>query len=79
MGAVEDRYSGAMSEKPCAICKRPIQPGYAPFCSKRCADVDLQRWLAGVYAVPGRDADEEADSDLERPSGRPGQSEGGPL
>ncbi len=79
MGAVEDRYSIAMSEKPCAICKRPVQAAYAPFCSKRCADVDLQRWLAGVYAVPGRPVDDEADSELERPAGRPGQSEGGPL
>ena len=74
MGAFEDRYSGAMTDKTCAICKRPMQAAYAPFCSRRCADVDLQRWLVGAYAVPGRDDDAEADSDLERPSGRPGQS-----
>jgi endogenous inhibitor of DNA gyrase (YacG/DUF329 family) len=39
----------------CPICKRPAVPAYAPFCSKRCADVDLQRWFAGVYRVPGEE------------------------
>ena len=38
----------------CPICKKaPADPAYRPFCSRRCADVDLQRWLSGVYAVPG--------------------------
>jgi hypothetical protein len=36
----------------CAICGKPAQPEYRPFCSRRCADVDLQRWLSGRYAVP---------------------------
>lgn len=36
----------------CAICrKRPVVPEYRPFCSRRCADVDLARWLGGVYRV----------------------------
>ena len=37
---------------PCPICRKPAATAYAPFCSKRCADVDLHRWLGGVYAVP---------------------------
>ena len=37
----------------CPICGRPVQPDHQPFCSARCADVDLNRWLGGVYAVPG--------------------------
>ena len=38
----------------CPICKKaPADPAYRPFCSRRCSDVDLQRWLSGVYAVPG--------------------------
>ena len=41
----------------CAICGRPIEAAYRPFCSKRCADVDLRRWLVGAYVVPGQDAD----------------------
>lgn len=41
----------------CPICEAaPPAPAYAPFCSKRCADVDLQRWFAGRYAVPGASA-----------------------
>jgi hypothetical protein len=32
----------------------------APFCSKRCADVDLNRWLSGAYAIPGRPEDDVA-------------------
>jgi endogenous inhibitor of DNA gyrase (YacG/DUF329 family) len=37
---------------PCPICAKPRATQFAPFCSRRCADVDLHRWLAGVYAVP---------------------------
>jgi endogenous inhibitor of DNA gyrase (YacG/DUF329 family) len=40
---------------PCPICGKPAQPDYRPFCSKRCADVDLQRWLSGRYAIPATD------------------------
>lgn len=35
----------------CPICGAPVDPKYAPFCSKHCADVDLGRWLKGVYVV----------------------------
>jgi len=38
--------------KVCPICSKPVEPVFKPFCSKRCADVDLNRWLSGVYAVP---------------------------
>ena len=38
----------------CTICRRnPADPKYKPFCSKRCADVDLQRWFTGGYVIPG--------------------------
>ncbi len=36
----------------CPVCKRPTEKSYRPFCSKRCADVDLGRWFNGSYAVP---------------------------
>ena len=52
-----------MAEKPnkaCPICGKPAEERYRPFCSRRCADVDLNRWLSGVYRVPVR-ADEEED------------------
>ncbi|WP_419320938.1 DNA gyrase inhibitor YacG [Caulobacter sp. ErkDOM-E] len=43
----------------CPICGKPVDPVARPFCSKRCADVDLQRWLSGRYVVPGTDDDDE--------------------
>lgn len=42
----------------CPICKRKSDPAYRPFCSKRCADVDLARWFSGTYAVPSQDPDD---------------------
>ena len=42
----------------CPICKRPTIADYRPFCSKRCADVDLGKWLTGSYAIPANDPDE---------------------
>ncbi|MEM9761690.1 MAG: DNA gyrase inhibitor YacG [Pseudomonadota bacterium] len=50
----------------CPICRQPTLPSMRPFCSKRCADVDIGRWLTGAYAIPGDDAPE--DEDRERPS-----------
>jgi len=46
----------------CPICAKPTLPAHKPFCSKRCADIDLHRWLAGVYAVPTNEGpDDEAE------------------
>jgi endogenous inhibitor of DNA gyrase (YacG/DUF329 family) len=46
----------------CSICSAPAVHEYRPFCSRRCADVDLARWLRGAYAIPGRaDVDEDGD------------------
>ncbi|MDP5345558.1 MAG: DNA gyrase inhibitor YacG [Paracoccaceae bacterium] len=36
----------------CPICKRASDQKYRPFCSNRCAEVDLGRWLTGAYAIP---------------------------
>lgn len=38
--------------KSCPICERPATTAAAPFCSRRCADVDLHRWFSGRYAIP---------------------------
>jgi uncharacterized protein len=56
-----------MSERKCAICGRPAEADYRPFCSRRCADVDLQRWFSGAYAVPGVVQDETDESVPEDP------------
>ena len=44
---------------PCPICGKLPLAEFKPFCSKRCADVDLNRWLSGVYAVPVTGNDDE--------------------
>ncbi len=45
----------------CPICGASPEPAYRPFCSRRCADVDLSRWLRGAYAIPAQSADDEED------------------
>jgi endogenous inhibitor of DNA gyrase (YacG/DUF329 family) len=45
----------------CPICGRPTVQDYRPFCSRRCADVDLSRWLRGTYAIPDEAEDEDGD------------------
>ncbi len=47
--------------KTCPICDAPNEEQYRPFCSKRCADVDLGRWMSGRYAIPT--AEEDAPDD----------------
>jgi endogenous inhibitor of DNA gyrase (YacG/DUF329 family) len=48
-----------MTERQCPICGKPASPERRPFCSRRCADVDLQRWLSGRYVVPAAPDDED--------------------
>jgi endogenous inhibitor of DNA gyrase (YacG/DUF329 family) len=40
----------------CPICGKPAAEGFKPFCSRRCADIDLGRWFKGGYAIPGAPA-----------------------
>lgn len=49
----------------CPICKKDTDPKYRPFCSRRCADVDLGRWLNESYAIPAPDGEEDARPGLE--------------
>ena len=47
----------------CPICGAPTEADIRPFCSRRCADVDLSRWLRGAYAIPAQSADDDEDGD----------------
>jgi endogenous inhibitor of DNA gyrase (YacG/DUF329 family) len=61
--------AGARPRTPkCPTCGRPPQPATKPFCSKRCHEVDLSRWLHGVYRVP---VTEDEDEDGTKDSGPP--------
>jgi hypothetical protein len=42
----------------CALCGKPQDATFKPFCSKRCADVDLSRWLKGNYTIPAEEPPE---------------------
>ena len=53
-----------MTTPKCPICAKPADPQYRPFCSRRCANVDLGRWLGEVYVVPGDEAQPFAGSGL---------------
>ena len=61
-----DHHINAMPEsadfpraEPCPICAKPSVEKFRPFCSKRCADVDLNRWLSGTYVVPSKEEEDE--------------------
>jgi endogenous inhibitor of DNA gyrase (YacG/DUF329 family) len=61
MNELDRKHSAAR----CPLCGKPKDAAFKPFCSKRCADIDLNRWLSGVYVVPVKDEDDE---DGERPT-----------
>ena len=44
----------------CPICGAMVVRSYAPFCSKRCADIDLHRWLSEGYTIPAVELDDES-------------------
>lgn len=57
----------------CPICANDTVAAYRPFCSKRCADLDLGKWLTGAYAIPSEREDEDEDlaQELEKESRKP--------
>lgn len=60
--------------KLCKICeKKPVTAefAYRPFCSQRCTDVDLGRWLKGGYAIPGRDGEAKIPANDSNPDADP--------
>ncbi len=74
--------SRAKEIRPCPICGKPAEPDFYPFCSRRCTDIDLNRWLSGGYAIPVKPEEEEDASQDEaesvpRSPVKPGSDEGG--
>lgn len=57
----------------CPICEKDTDQKYRPFCSKRCADIDLGKWLGGGYAIPSSagEEDEELAQALEQETRKP--------
>jgi hypothetical protein len=54
-----------MTTARCPICGKPPAQDHRPFCSRRCADVDLQRWLSGVYTAPAEEDEQAPRGDLD--------------
>ena len=55
----------AEGKKACPICGKPREASYDPFCSRRCADIDLYKWLKGSYVIPGVAKPGEDSGDVE--------------
>ncbi|MTD99712.1 DNA gyrase inhibitor YacG [Paracoccus sp. YIM 132242] len=61
----------------CPICNKAGVPQYRPFCSKRCADIDLGRWLRGAYVIPGQPLDDLASDGVPDGEGHEKNRDGG--
>jgi len=55
--------------RPCPICQAMSVPKYHPFCSARCADIDLHKWFSGQYAVPAVEPPDDFDAETGPPRG----------
>jgi len=58
MNSAPPDLSGLPKTRRCPICGKAAVQLFRPFCSRRCADVDLNRWLSGVYAIPAVEQDD---------------------
>lgn len=56
--SLHDAKAGA-----CPVCGQPTVAKLAPFCSARCSNADLGRWLSGAYAIPSSGVDDDEDGD----------------
>lgn len=56
-----DNVTPLRPKRACPECGKPSDRAHFPFCSARCKDIDLNRWLSGSYVIPGRPEDDEAE------------------
>ena len=57
----KDAGAGKRKRKRCPICGKPATEASKPFCSERCRDVDLNRWLSDSYRIPAAKDDDGAE------------------
>ncbi|WP_430469554.1 DNA gyrase inhibitor YacG [Thalassospira lucentensis] len=53
-----EKNTGKTAGSGCPVCDKPVEEQYKPFCSKRCADLDLGKWLNESYAIPAAEPPE---------------------
>ena len=58
-----------MAKRRCPICGKTAAESTRPFCSARCKDIDLNRWLSGAYVIPGAPEDDDEAEPSPRQSG----------
>jgi endogenous inhibitor of DNA gyrase (YacG/DUF329 family) len=63
MNASNDNAAPGAAGGRCPICGKPTVHAVRPFCSARCADIDLGRWVSGAYVIAGGQADADEDGD----------------
>jgi len=75
-GAEVKKFKAAGRGKKCPMCGHPVDVAFRPFCSKRCADLDLGRWLREDYRIPAEEppdsAEEGEDQNIDEASQRRG-------
>ena len=59
MSGNAEKVTPLRARRPCPECGKPSSREHYPFCSTRCKDVDLNRWLSGAYVIPGRPEEDE--------------------
>ena len=72
-GGEVTHFPAAARAKACPICGKPVTLEARPFCSKRCADIDLGRWLGEAYRIPAVENEETEDDE----GGVPGNGDPG--
>ena len=55
---------GHSQKAACPLCEQPAKAPHTPFCSRRCAQLDLGKWLTGDYAIPAHEAMEDSDVEM---------------
>ena len=55
---------GHSQKAACPLCEQPAKAKHTPFCSRRCAQLDLGKWLTGDYTIPAHEAMEDSDVEM---------------
>ena len=68
MSSKDSAVTPLRPRRPCPECGKPSTRESYPFCSPRCKDIDLNRWLKGAYAIPVREEEEDEDGAAPKPA-----------
>jgi uncharacterized protein len=65
MASPDSKVVPLYRSRPCPICGKPSVREFHPFSSRRCMEVDLNKWLSGKYAIPAVEAEQEGESEAD--------------